>query len=114
MITIDATNKKLGRIASIAAAELLGKNSTTFTKNAVNRVHKVVITNASKIDISEKKLSEEVKKKYSGYPGGLTHESFKKIAQNKGYGELFKTAIYGMLPKNKLRKNIIQNLKVTE
>lgn len=111
--TIDATGEKLGRVASKAAALLAGKATTSFARNKMP-TEKVVITNASKISITPKKLKESTNKRYSGYPGGLTEASLEKIVAKKGYSEILKHAISGMLPKNKLRAKMIVNLKISE
>lgn len=106
---INAENKSLGRVASEAAIILMGKNSTDFARNTVPAV-KVTITNASKADISLKKMESKLYKNYSGYPGGLKESTMKKVVGDKGYQEIFKKAVYGMLPINKLRPIMIKNL----
>ena len=111
--TLDAKGKKLGRIASQAASFLMGKNTTSFVRNAVPKV-KVKIINASKADIRNKKLDSKKYKQYSGYPGGLKITGMKKLTSDKGFRESFKIAVYGMLPKNKLRSEMIKNLIITE
>lgn len=111
--TIDATGKKLGRVASEAAAYLLGKNRADFSKNKVAAA-KVEITNASKTSITGKKLSETQYARYSGYPGGLRKPQMKEIAVKKGFQEIFRIAVYGMLPGNKLRAQRMKNLTVKD
>jgi len=110
---IDATNKKMGRIASEAAKVLLGKDTTTFAKNIVVPII-VKITNASKADISEKKKGEKIYQRYSGYPGGRTETVMNKVIDRKGYTEVFRHAVSGMLPKNKLRDERMKHLIITE
>ena len=110
---IDAKGKKLGRVASEAAKFLMGKNTVSFVRNAVPKV-KVKITNASKADIRNKKLDSKEYKQFSGYPGGLKITGMKKLTTDKGFKESFKIAVYGMLPKNKLRSEMIKNLTITE
>ena len=111
--TIDAKGKTLGRIASQAAVILMGKNKADFQKNKIAS-HKVLITNASKIKINEKKAISTFHEKYSKYPGGIRFESVRQVADKKGYGELFKLAVHGMLPANRLRPKIMKNLKISE
>jgi large subunit ribosomal protein L13 len=111
--TIDAKNSKIGKIASQAAALLIGKNTPTFRKNIVQEVT-VKIVNVSQADINEKKKDEKKYVNYSGYPGGLKTLSLGAIAAKKGYKEIFRTAVYGMLPHNKLRSKMIKNLIITE
>jgi len=52
--------------------------------------------------------------RYSGYPGGLKQPTMKMVVAKKGYSELFKEAVSGMLPKNKLRSKMMKNLKISE
>jgi large subunit ribosomal protein L13 len=111
--TIDAKDKRLGRVASQAAVLLMGKNTPEFKRNAVADV-KVVIQNASKLKIDAKKLNEKEYKSYSGYPGGLKIRGAKNVIAKKGMSELLKEAVYGMLPTNKLRSQRIKNLEITE
>ncbi len=111
--TIDAKGKKLGRVASEAAVYLMGKKQVGYSRNTVADVN-VTITNASQADISEKKMKEVEYETYSGYPGGLKKETLGKVITDKGYSEAFKIAVYGMLPGNKLRKQMMKNLTVTE
>jgi len=111
--TIDASGKKIGRVATQAAVLLMGKNLPDFTRNNVPEV-KVSIINASKASLSDKKKEQTTYKNYSGYPGGLKVTSTPRMIEKKGYSELFKVAIYGMLPKNKLRSKMILNLTISE
>jgi large subunit ribosomal protein L13 len=109
---IDATNKKLGRIATEVATLLRGKNVPSFTPYLMP-VNTVTITNASKIDISAAKLEEEYKR-YSGYPGGLTHETRGHLLTRRGYAPVFEHTIRGMLPPNRLRDRIMKHLTIVE
>mgnify|MGYP001008532672 CR=1 FL=1 len=111
--TIDAKGLTLGRVASKAAAMLMGKNTTTFVKNKVPSVT-VTIVNAAKTILPEKKLREVDYARYSGYPGGLRYETLGEVLTKKGHKEVYKVAVYGMLPHNKLRSKMIKNLIVTE
>jgi len=111
--TIDAQNKKLGRVASEAAKILIGKQSTDFTRNTFPTLI-VHIVNASKVSMDAKKLREKEYVRYSGFPGGIKRSSGQAVVAKKGYSILFRDAVYGMLPSNKLRAKIIKNLIVTE
>ena len=111
--TIDATNKPLGRLATEVAAILMGKNSASFARNTVSQ-NTVIVTNASKIKVTPKKLLEKTYKRYSGYPGGLTVETMGHVGGRKGYREVVATAVKGMLPDNKLKKEMLKHLTVTE
>lgn len=108
---IDAQGKKLGRIASEAAKLLMGKNRADFARNNVPDI-KVKIINTSKADMNNKKLNNKVYTTYSGYPGGLKQSSMKKIVNDKGMKEVFRKAVIGMLPDNKLKAKMMLNLKI--
>jgi large subunit ribosomal protein L13 len=110
--TIDASGKRLGKIATLAASYLIGKNTPEFARNIVPVVS-VTITNASKMDLSEKK-SKDIYQSYSGYPGGRRVETLEHLGKRLGYGEAVRRTIKGMLPKNKLQSLMMKNLKVTE
>lgn len=111
--TIDAQNLKLGKVASRAAAILIGKNLPSFRRNKFPAVT-VKVINTSKADLPEKKRVQKTYVSYSGYPGGIKRLSMATVIEKKGYGELFRSAVYGMLPKNKLRARMIKNLIITE
>lgn len=111
--TIDATNKSLGRLATEVATILMGKNAPSFARNIVSE-NTVTIINASKIKASPKKLLEKTYKRFSGYPGGLKTETMAKVVTSKGYQEVVTTAIKGMLPDNKLKREMMKHLTITE
>ncbi len=111
--TLDAQGKKVGRIASEAAKLLMGKNTPAFVRNAVPNVE-VEVINASKADITEKKRGEKLHPRYSGYPSGITIPTVAHTIEMKGHKELFRQAVYGMLPRNKLRAKMIKNLKISQ
>ncbi len=111
--TIDATGKTLGRTATKIATMLTGKNTTTYAPNVVPQVT-VKLENASKAKIDMRKLDTKLYERYSGYPGGFREETMQKVISKKGYAEIFRNAVYGMLPKNKLRDRFIKNLIITE
>ena len=111
--TIEATGKKMGRLASEIAILLMGKNRPDFARNAIPNI-KVKVTNASKISVTSKKMDNEVYKNYSGYPGGLKERPMKKVVADKGMKEVLRIAIKGMLPKNKLRDRMMKNLIISE
>jgi large subunit ribosomal protein L13 len=111
--TIDATQKKLGRISTEAAKILMGKTSTDYAPNKVADVE-VHIINAAKADVTDKKKEEKIYRRYTGYPGGLIDTSLKRMIEKKGMSEAFRIAVKGMLPKNKLQAQMLKNLVVTE
>jgi large subunit ribosomal protein L13 len=109
--TIDASGRTLGRVASEAAQALLGKKSAHFVKNEVLPV-KVVITNAGKLKISEKRASQKIYTRYTGFPGGLYMTSMKDMMDKKGVEQVVKKTVDGMIPRNKLRKERMKRLTV--
>jgi large subunit ribosomal protein L13 len=113
MHTIDATGKKLGRVASEAAKLLMGKHKTSFVKHKIIG-DQVKIENVSKLDMTNKKMGQKTYSTYSGYPGGLKKETMASMIDAKGYTEVVKKAVYGMLPNNKLRKDMLKNLDIRE
>ncbi|MBP9763398.1 MAG: 50S ribosomal protein L13 [Candidatus Pacebacteria bacterium] len=116
MKIIDAQGKSIGRVATEAAMALMGKDRVDYEAHII-QTDGVHILNASKVVVDEKKLSGKSKKvyrRYTGYPGGLKDESMTNIIAKKGYGEVFKKAIRGMLPANKHRPELLKRIEITE
>ncbi len=111
--TIDAQGKKLGRIASQAASILMGKNTTSFAKNTVAD-SKVEIVNAARTDISALKKTRDSYVTYTGFRGGLNKETLGQLIVRRGFPEVFRRAVYRMLPDNKLRDLRMKNLTIKE
>ncbi len=111
--TIDATDKALGRVATQAAVYLMGKNLKTFERN-VNPTVTVEIKNVAKAKVTGDKMTQKTYSRYSGYPGGLKQPTMTEVVGKKGMSEVFRNAISGMLPKNKLRQKMMNNLVITE
>jgi len=110
---IDASGKKLGRLASEVASILIGKQSADFQKHQIADV-KVEVVNASKMDITEKKSRTAIYTNYSGFPGGLRTRSLAEVATKSGYAEVLRIAIAGMIHKNTLKDKILKNLIIKE
>jgi len=113
MITIDAADKTLGRVASAAAKALLGKHAASFAKNVVAQ-DGVKIINASRIAISGTKKQDKTYVRYSGYPGGQKIENYSMLTARKGEKEVIRKAVLGMLPKNKLQKERMKMLTIEQ
>jgi large subunit ribosomal protein L13 len=109
---IDATGKRLGKIATEAASVLNGKRETDFARHTIADIT-VNITNVSKMDIPEKKKAE-IYQTYSGYPGGRKTETLKHLGERRGYAEVVRRTIAGMLPDNKLKKQLLKQLVISE
>ena len=106
---IDATGKVLGRLASQIAILLMGKHKPDYDPSK-DMGDFVIVRNVNKIKITGKKLEKEKYYRHSGYLGGLREIPMKKIFQEKPEF-ILKKAVYGMLPKNKLRKRMIKRLR---
>ncbi|MBQ2207786.1 MAG: 50S ribosomal protein L13 [Treponema sp.] len=107
---IDASGKTLGRVAAKAASVLRGKNKPTFTPNTICGDF-VVIINADKIQVTGKKETDKLYRHYTGYVGGLKSESFGSLLARRPEEPLRRT-IWGMIPHNRLGRQIIGNLKI--
>ena len=105
---IDASNEVLGRLASKIAMIIMGKTKPTFTAS-MDTGDRVVVLNAAKIRVTGNKETDKVYYKHSGYPGGMRSETYKEKMQ-KNPTTALREAVFGMLPKNKLRKKRIKNL----
>jgi large subunit ribosomal protein L13 len=110
--TIDATGKRLGKVATEAASYLLGKNDPNYARHIMADVQ-VTIENASKMDIPEKKEGE-IYQSFSGYPGGRRTEPLIHLAKRLGYSEVVRRTVGGMLPNNKHKKPLLHKLTITE
>jgi len=108
--TIDATGKVLGRLASEIAILLRGKHKPNFVPYK-DMGDFVVVKNIEKLKFTGKKLEQKKYFRHSEYLGGVKEISLKKLFQEKPE-EVLKMAVFGMLPKNKLRANMIKRLKV--
>lgn len=108
----DAEGQSLGRMVTEVAMALRGKNEPDFAPNVAPDV-RVIINNASKIALNKSQLKAEYKR-YSGYPGGLRHESREHAIDRLGYKIVFEKAVYGMLPNNRLRAVMMKNLIINE
>lgn len=107
---IDASGKILGRLATEVATILMGKKKSQFVPY-LDTGDFVVVTNASKIKLTGKKMQDKKYVRHSGYPGGLKVETFGKIVERRPE-YIIEHAVKGMLPHNKLGRQMIKKLKV--
>ena len=107
---IDAQGQTLGRMATRIATALRGKHKPTFTPH-VDGGDYVVVVNAEKIHLSGDKLDQKNYYNYSGYIGGLKTTSARRMLATYP-DRVIHSAVKGMLPKNKLSRQIIKKLKV--
>ncbi len=111
MITIDAQNKKMGRVATEVVKALRGKDSVAFARN-VDPKRDVTVVNASKLDVTAKKLRTKTYTSHSGYIGGFKRRTMERVVEKKGMQEALRRAVYGMLPANKLRARMMKRLTI--
>lgn len=111
-IVIDATDKAVGRVATEVAMALRGKNKPTFAPN-VDAGDFVTVQNASKLKFTGRKFVQKDYYRHTLYPGGLKTTSLKALFE-KDPTEVVRKAVYGMLPKNKLRNEMLKRLTITE
>ena len=107
---VDATDQVLGRVASKAAMILMGKHKPTYTTFLDTGDH-VIIINAAKIRLTGRKESQKLYRHHTGYPGGLVEVGAQKMRATRP-AKMIEHAIAGMLPKNKLGKQMYRKLKV--
>ena len=107
---IDAEHLVLGKLATKAAMLLMGKTKPIYTPFIDTGDHLVVI-NASKVRLSGRKEENKMYRHFTGYPGGLVEKSLKRVRAEKPI-RIVEDAIAGMLPKNKLGKQMFRKLKV--
>ena len=106
----DASDKILGKVATEAAGLLMGKDKAMFTRN-LDTGDYVVVTNASKVKVTGKKLEQKMYYRHSGYPGGFRAVPLAEMLKNKPE-MVIEHAVKGMLPQNKLGDAMIKKLKV--
>jgi large subunit ribosomal protein L13 len=107
---IDAQDVVLGKLASKAAMLLMGKTKPTYTTFMDTGDH-VVVINAAKVKVTGRKEEDKMYRHFTGYPGGLVEKSLKRVRAERPV-RLVEDAIFGMLPKTKLGKQMYRKLKV--
>ena len=107
---IDADGQVLGRIATVAARLLQGKNKPTYTPFIDTGDH-VVIVNAKKVKLTGRKEDQKIYRQHSGYEGGLREERARLVRARKPE-KLVEDAVHGMLPKTKMGEAMYRKLNV--
>ena len=109
-VVIDADGQVLGRVASLIAATLRGKTKPEFTPH-MDTGDNVIVINAEKVVLTGNKSTQKEYFRYTGYPGG---ERFKTVEEALVNDPTFivTNAVKGMLPKNKLGRKLLTNLRV--
>ena len=107
---IDAEGKNLGRVATEAARILRGKHKPTFTPH-VDCGDFVIIVNASKVNLTGKKLDDKIYYNHSGYTGELRERTAREMLENYPV-EMLERAVKGMLPNGRLGRQMYKKLFV--
>jgi large subunit ribosomal protein L13 len=106
----DAQGKILGRLATDIAKTLSGRNKTDYVPN-IDGGDFVVVINSDKVRVTGRKSSDKIYHHFSGYPGGISSIAFKD-QMKKDSRKIIHSAVYGMLPKNKLRDKMILRMEI--
>ena len=107
---IDATDVVLGRLAVQTANLLRGKHKAMFAPH-VDAGDFVIIINAEKVALSGTKKTTKMAYRHSGYPGGLSATPIGEVLE-KDARKAIEKAVWGMLPKNRLGRQVLKKLKV--
>ena len=107
---IDAEGKPLGRVATLAATYLRGKNKPTYTPH-IDCGDFIIIVNAEKVLLTGNKENKKMYYNHSMYPGGL-RERTAKVMRERYPEEMVERAVRGMLPKNRLGRSMYRKLFV--
>lgn len=107
---IDAENETLGRLATRIAVVLRGKHKPTFTPH-VDTGDFVIVVNVEKVQLTGRKLDQKFYHNYSGYPSGLRSRNARELLATHPE-RVLEHAIRGMLPKNRLARQVIKKLKL--
>ena len=108
--TVDASGQVLGRVATRVANLLRGKHRADFTPFLDLGDH-VIVLNASKVKLTGNKLEQKFYRYYTGYPGGLSETSLRRMMEQKPE-RVIREAVSGMLPKNSLGKALAKKLMI--
>ncbi|BDC98150.1 50S ribosomal protein L13 [Persicobacter psychrovividus] len=112
-VVVDATDMVLGRLASDVAKVIRGKHKPSFTPH-VDCGDNVIVINADKVRMTGKKWTDKQYVRHTGYPGGQRVQTPLEVKNKKSSTILVERAVRGMLPKNRLGRQLFHNLFVFE
>ena len=107
---VDATDLHLGRLASEVATILRGKHKPTYAPH-MDGGDFVIVVNAEKVAVTSNKSQTKIYYRHSGFPGGIKAETFESLRERRPEA-IIERAVTGMLPKNKLGRQMARKLKV--
>lgn len=110
-VDVAAETRTLGRLAASIAVTLQGKHKPTYSPNRDHGDY-VVVTNCAHLKVSGNKMKDKLYWSHTSRPGSLNLIPMERMIANKGYGEILKRAVKGMIPKNKLRLARMDRLKL--
>ena len=109
-LVVDATGEILGRLATRIAAMLRGKHKPYYAPN-LDTGDFVIVVNGSNISVTGNRLDDKLYRRHTGYPGGLKEITLRRMME-KHPERVIRFAVKGMLPKNKLGRQMLKKLKV--
>jgi large subunit ribosomal protein L13 len=107
---VDASDQVLGRLASRIATVLRGKHKPVYTPH-MDVGDFVVVVNAAQVKVTGKKTDQKRYYRYTGYPGGLRVEEYRKLMRERPE-RVLRHAVWGMLPHNSLGRKLLKKLKI--
>lgn len=107
---VDATGRVLGRLATQIAMRLRGKHKPIFTPH-MDTGDFIIVVNADKVQLTGKKLDDKIYYRHTGYLGGLKTMNARQMLARKPE-EALRLAVRGMLPKNRLGRQLLKKLKI--
>ena len=109
-VVLDASGQNLGRLATRIATMLSGKHKPHYAPN-LDTGDFVVVVNGGDISVTGKRLDDKLYRRHTGYPGGLKTITLRRMME-KHPERVIRFAVKGMLPKNKLGRQMLKKLKV--
>lgn len=109
-VVVDAADQPVGRVASKVAAIIRGKTKPIFTPH-VDTGDNVIVINAAKVKLTGRKWDNKIYYHHTGWPGGIKSTTAREVL-DKRPKELLKSAINGMLPKNRLGRTLRRNYRI--
>lgn len=107
---VDVEGKVLGRVATDIALKLQGKHKPTYTPHT-DAGDYVVVTNAKKVAVTGKKVTDKIYYSHTGFPGGIKNRTFGEMLE-RNPEKIIEKAVFNMLPKNRLRSDRMARLKI--
>ena len=110
-VLIDAEGMVLGRLASIVASRLRGKHRAFFAPH-MDTGDNIIVVNAEKVQLTGRKRENKTYYRHTGYPGGIRSTKANEVLDGRFPERVVTMAVKRMLPKNKLSRNLLTNLRV--